>query len=335
MAATMRAVVHREFGPPDVLQLAAVPRPEPRDHEIRVRVRAASVNFGDLYMRNFAAVSPAEFSMPAAMWILARLMIGVHRPRQPILGNEFSGVVDAVGPRVERFAPGDEVYGYRGQSMGAYAEYLCVSERSTVARKPANLSHVEAALVPYGAVIAPGLLRKVSEHVRGRVLVNGASGALGSAALQLAKQAGAHVTAVCGGARAEMVRDLGADEVIDYSREDFTERDAEYDLVFDVLRKSTFARCRRVLAENGRYLLASFKTAQLVEMLRTSRSQGQRVVCALASEDVADLEQVTAFVEKGHYRAVVDRTFPLERTAEAHAYAESGARGGRVVVTVD
>jgi NADPH:quinone reductase-like Zn-dependent oxidoreductase len=330
----MRAVVYSEYGGPEVLRLSALPKPAPKPDEILIGVRAAPVQFGDLMARNFAAVSSSGFSMPAAFWLMARLTFGWRKPRQGVLGSAFSGEVEAVGAAVRRFAVGDAVFGYRGQQMGAYAESLCMREDGLVTHKPASLTHEEACVVPYGALTALSLLRKVGVRAGDHVLINGASGGIGAYALQLAKaHFGARVTGVCATPRVETVRALGADQMIDYTREDFAAGEARYDLVMDIIRKSSFARARRVLKPDGRYLLVSFKMRQVQQMLWTRLRGGQRVICALSNETRADLELIRDLMAAGALRAVIDRCYPLEaairRVLDDPALAERLARAGR------
>jgi NADPH:quinone reductase-like Zn-dependent oxidoreductase len=228
---------------------------------------------------------------------------------------------------------GDPVYGYLGQRMGAYAEYVCIPENGNVALKPTTMSYEEATAVPYGAIMAASLLRKAPVQRRQKVLVNGASGAIGAAAVQLARYYGAEVTGVCGTPRLEFVQALGADKVIDYTQEDFTQSGETYDLIFDILGKGSFTRSKKVLAENGRYLLASFKTKQLLQMLWTSiTGSRQKVICALANENAESLVFVKELIEAGHYKSIVDRCFPPEAAAEAHCYVQAGGKMGNVVI---
>ena len=238
----MKAIVYSEYGAPDVLRLTEVTKPMPKENEIRVRVRATSITVGDLWARNFKAISPREFSMPLPLWLPSRMYFGLTKPRISILGSEFAGEVESVGKDVKRFKKGDAVFGYRGQNMGANAEYLCIPENGMVTHKPANMTYEEAAAVPYGALTALSLLRKVNVRAGQKVLVLGASGKIGSAAVQLAKYFGAEVTGVCSTAGLDFVRSLGADRVIDYTKEDFTYNGETYDLIFDVMRKSSFSR---------------------------------------------------------------------------------------------
>ena len=332
----MKAIVYTEYGPPDVLQLKEVEKPTPNDNEVLIRIFATSVTYGDITTRNMRKISPRKFNMPFPFWLLARMMFGVRKPRKTILGAELAGEVEAVGKDVKLFKKGDQVFGYPGASMGANAEYLCMPEDGCVATKPSNMTYEEAAVVPYGALMALNLLRKVNIQPGQKVLINGASGGIGSAAVQLAKSHfGAEVTGVCSTPRLELVKSLGADKVIDYTKEDFTKSGETYDLIFDILGKSSFSRCKSSLKQNGRYLLASFKMRQLFQMLWTSVIGGKKVICAIALEKPEDLVFIKELVEAGKLRSVIDRRYPLEQTAEAHRYIESGLKKGSVVITVE
>ena len=331
----MKAIVYTKYGSPDVLQLKEIEKPAPKDNEIRIRIYATSVNIGDIWARNFKEITPSKFTMPLPLWLPSRMYFGFTKPRINILGNEFAGEIEAVGKDVKRFEKGDQVFGYRGQSMGANAEYLCMPEEGMVAIKPANMSYEEAAAVPYGALTALSLLRKVNIQPGQKVLVNGASGGIGSAAVQLARfHFGAEVTGVCGTPRLELVKSLGADKVIDYTKEDFTQNGKTYDLIFDILGKSSFSRCKSSLKQNGRYLFASFKMKQIFQMLWTSMIGSKKVICALSSEKVEDLLFIKDLIEAGKIKAVIDRRFPLEQAAEAHRYVETGHKKGSVVITL-
>ena len=330
----MKAIVYTEYGPPDVLKLTEVTQPVPADNEILVKVHAAPVNFGDLMARNFGNISAREFNMPAILYFPARLAFGWRKPKKPILGSEFAGEVAAVGSAVTRFQPGDAVFGYPGQKMGAYAEYLCIAEDGMVAIKPANLSDAAAATVPYGGLTALTLLRRVNIRPGQKVLINGASGGIGAAAVQLAKHYGAEVTGVCGAPRLEYVKALGADQVIDYTKEDFTQNGETYDLIFDILGRSSFARCKGSLKPNGVYLLASFKMKAVLQMLWTKWVGDKKVICAFSNEKPEDLIFVKKLIEAGQYTALVDRTFPMDAAAEAHRYVDSGHKQGNVVLTM-
>ena len=244
-------------------------------------------------------------------------------------------LIDAIGKDVTRFKVGDEVFGYRGTSMGANAEYLCMAEDSTIGIKPDNMSFVEAATIPYGMIMALPILRKVNIQPGQKVLVNGASGSIGSYALQLAKHSGAEVTGVCGTPRLEMVKALGADIVIDYTQEDFTTNGETYDVILDILGKTSFAQVKNSLTPNGVLLYASFRMPHLFLMLWTFiTGSSKKVICALASEDEEALVLAKNLIESGDIRTVVDRYYPLAQAADAHRYIESGEKTGHVVLTI-
>jgi NADPH:quinone reductase-like Zn-dependent oxidoreductase len=331
----MKAIVYSEYGAPNVLRLAEVEKPMPKDNEIQVRVRATSVNYGDLTVRDFDRLSPHKFNMPAFFWLPARMSFGWNKPKVNILGSELAGEVEAIGRDVKKFKPGDQIFAYVGPSMGANAEYICLPEDGFIAPKPVNMTYEEACTLPGGAVMAPSLLGKVNIQPEHKVLVNGASGGIGSMVVQLAKYFGAEVTGVCGTPRLEYVKALGADKVIDYTKEDFTQNGETYDLIFDVLGRAPFSRSKNSLKPNGIHLYASFKTKQILQMLWTSVTGSmKKVICALASEKVENLIFVKELVEAGKIKTVIDRCYPLEQTAEAHRYIETGGKQGNVVITL-
>jgi NADPH:quinone reductase-like Zn-dependent oxidoreductase len=329
----MKAVIYTEYGSPDVLHLAEVAKPAPQDNEVLIRVHATAVNFGDLMARNFKSITPRKFGMPLPLMLISRMYFGFSEPKVNILGSEFAGVVEAVGAQVTRFKPGDAVFGYRAQKMGAYAEYVCMPESGMLALKPARMTFEEAAAVPYGALTALALLRTVNLQPGQKVLINGASGSIGAAAVQLAKYYGAEVTGVCGTPRLDFVKALGADKVIDYTKEDFTRSGETYDVIFDILGKTSFSRGRKALKPNGRYLFASFKLKQMLQMLETKIVGGQKVICALSSEKPDDLTFIGGLIEAEQYRTIIDRRYPMAQAAEAHRYVEQGRKGGSVVLT--
>jgi NADPH:quinone reductase-like Zn-dependent oxidoreductase len=331
----MKAIVFTEYGSPDVLKLEEVEKPTPKDDEILIRVHATSVNFGDLIARNFKAVSPREFNMPFLFWLLAKISFGLRKPKITILGSELAGEIEAVGKDVKRFKKGDRVFGYPGKSLGAYAEYICLPEAGAVALEPFNLTYEEAVTLPYGAIMATSLLGKANIQRGQKVLINGASGGIGSMAVQLAKHFGAEVTGVCGTPRLEFVRSLGAGEVIDYTKEDFTRNGETYDLIFDILGRSSFSRLKGSLKPNGTYLLASYKMKALLQMLWTSITRSkQKVICAFATETPESLVFVKKLVEEGKIKAIVGKSFPMEQAAEAHRYVEEGHKQGNVVIAI-
>ena len=333
----MKAIVYGTYGPPDVLHTEEIEKPVPGENEVLVKVHATSVNFGDLLARRVRYVSSRDFHMPSLFLMMARLDFGLRKPKRQILGSEFSGEIEATGKAVTIFQKGDPVFGYLGQKMGAYAEYLCMPENGVLAKKPVKISHEEAATIPMGAVMAIYLLREKGNLKPGKkVLVNGASGSIGSAAVQLLKHYfETEVTGVCSTRRIAYVKSLGADKVIDYTREDFTEQSESYDLIFDVLGKSSFAQCKKVLKPNGRYLLASFKLKQLLQMMGTRITggpSGKKVICAFAPGSVKDLHAVRELIDAGKFKTVLDRTFPMEQAAEAHRYVEEGQKKASVAI---
>ncbi len=325
----MKAIVYQKYGPPDVLQLKEVEKPTPKDNEVLIRIYATTVTPGDCRVRSF--------KVPPLFWLYARIQFGLRKPKRTILGSDLAGEIESVGKDVKLFREGDQVFGYRGMSMGANAEYLCMSEDGCVAIKPTNMTYEEAAVVPYGAIMALSLLRKVNIQPGQKVLVNGASGGLGSAAVQLAKSHfGAEVTGVCSTPRLELVKSLGADKVIDYTREDFAKSGETYDLIFGIFgKKLSFSRCKSSLSENGRYLLASFKMRPLFQMLWTKMIGSKKVICAMAGESHEDLVFIKELIEAGKIKSVIDKRYPLEQTAEAHRYVETGLKKGHIVITVE
>jgi NADPH:quinone reductase-like Zn-dependent oxidoreductase len=312
----VKAVVCTGYGPPDVLRLQQVEKPVPKDHEVLIKVHATTVHRGDVRIRSF--------DVPRGQRFMARLVLGFTRPKNPILGMELAGEVESVGKDVTLFKPGDEVFGFTGWGLGAYAEYACVREKprrsvtkdGMLATKPANMSFEEAAAgVATGAATALRILRKANIQRGQKVLIYGASGSVGTYAVQLAKAFGADVTGVCSTANLEMVRSLGADRVIDYTQHDFTEGDEVYDVVFDAVGKLSSSRAKRPLRKTGAYLNVN----------RDSGSGGG------SPEDLVFLK---GLIESGEIRAVIDRRYPLEEIVDAHRYVEKGHKKGHVVVTV-
>jgi NADPH:quinone reductase-like Zn-dependent oxidoreductase len=328
----MKAVVCTEYGPPDVLQLAEVAKPTPKDNELLVKVFATAVTFGETTARDFTP-SLREFWLPGPIWPMARMQMGVRRPKFRVLGSELAGEVESVGKEVVSFKPGDQVFGF-SPSFGANAEYVCLRDDGVVAIKPANMNFEEAAVVPHGALTASYFVSKASIQPGEKVLINGASGGIGQFAVQLAKHEGAEVTGVCSTAKLELVKSLGADEVIDYTQEDYTRNGRTYDVIFDTARVTSFSRCKGSLRENGRYLLAVFGMREVGQMLWTSIVGGKKVICGLAPIEQEGLVAIKELIEAGKIRTIVDRRFPMAQTAEAHKYFEAGQRKGYVVVTM-
>jgi NADPH:quinone reductase-like Zn-dependent oxidoreductase len=330
----MKAIVFTQYGTPEVLQLKEVVKPTPRDNEIRIKVYATPVNFADTLIRNFKTISPRKFNMPFLFWLIGKMYFGFRKPRVTILGSEFSGEIESVGKKVKLYRKGDQVFGYCGPRMGAYAEYLCLNENGFVEMKPANMNHEEASAVPYGAIMALNLIRKINLQPKQKVLVNGASGGIGPAVVQFARYYGAEVTGVCGTQRLEFVKSLGADKVIDYSKEDYTRSGESYDYIIDILGKSSFESCRQSLTTNGRLFYISFKMKQIFQMLWTSMIGSKKVICVLSNEKPEDLTFVKELIELGKIKTVIDKCFPLNQAAEAHWYVEKGDKKGNVVITM-
>jgi NADPH:quinone reductase-like Zn-dependent oxidoreductase len=320
----MKAAVYRRYGPPDVVRIEEVPTPEPKAKQVLVKVRATTVSAGDARLR--------AANVPRGFGTVLRLGFGVFGPRSPILGFECAGEVAAVGRSVGRFAPGDKVF---GGTARCHAEYVAVAEKN-LAPMPGNLTFGQAAALPFGGLTALYFLRKRARIQPGeRVLVNGASGAVGSAAVQLAKHFGANVTGVCSAANAPLVRSLGADRVVDYTVEDFTRGGETYDIVFDAVGNCPFDRCEPVLAPGGRLLLVVAELGPTIgAMVRPSRA-GRRLVAGVAFGGAAELQVLRELAESGALTPVVDRTYPLARIVEAHAHVDTGRKKGNVVITLD
>ncbi len=327
----MKAIFFTEYGSPEVLRLVEIPKPTPKENEILVRVHATPVNYGDLTGRDFPH---SPFNMPALLYLPSRLAFGWNKPKIKILGSELAGEVEAAGCEVRKFKPGDPVFAYVGMKMGANADIICIPESGTIAIKPINMGYAEAACLPYGAVMAASLLQKAKLKPGQKILINGASGGIGAMAVQLAKQLyGAEVTGVCAAGRLEYVKALGADKVIDYEKQDFTQNGESYDVIFDILGKRSYAQVKHSLTPNGIYLLASYKMKAVMQMLWSSlRHSPQRVVCAFANESAESLRLVKELAEAGKIKVIIDKRFPLEQAAEAHRYIESGRRQGNVVL---
>jgi NADPH:quinone reductase-like Zn-dependent oxidoreductase len=324
----MRAVVYDRYGPPDVLRLEAVERPVPTEDEVLVKVHATTVNRLD------TATRAANRQSGLAISLVSRLVSGVRRPRQRILGTEFAGTVEAVGASVSEFAVGDRVFGSSGLRFGAHAEYIAMPVSARIAHMPAGVSFDEAAPICDGALNALTCLKQADLRKERRILIYGASGAIGTAGVQLAKYFGADVTAVCNTKNVELVRSLGADRVIDYTREDFTKNGQTYHVIFDAVGKHSFRRSRSSLEPGGIYLPTD-GFANLILALVTPRIGGKKVLFQIpprqTKQDVLFLKEL---IEAGKYRPVIDRRYPLEDVVEATRYVETEQKTGNVVLTV-
>ena len=324
----MKAIVYTQYGPPDVFQLKTVEKPTLKDNDVLIRVYATTVTAGDVNARGFVFIPPGFGPLP-------RLMFGLTKPRKTILGMELAGEIEAVGQEVTLFKKGDPVFGSAGTAFGAYAEYVSMPETGALAIKPANITYEEAAAVPFGATTALYFLRNLANVQPGQtILINGASGGVGTFAVQLARYYGAEVTGVCSTKNLELVKSLGAAKVIDYTQEDFTRRAETYDIIFDTVGKTTFSGCKNALKPNGLYLAGAHGPQAFVQMLWTSIRGGKKVLAGVASERKDDLGFLKELIEAGQIKPVIDRRYPLEQTAEAHRYVDQGHKKGSVVITV-
>jgi NADPH:quinone reductase-like Zn-dependent oxidoreductase len=324
----MKASVLTRYGPPDVVRIAEVDKPTAKDNEVLVRVHATTVNRTDC---GFRAGKP----------FFVRFITGLIRPKVTVVGSEFAGEVEAVGSGVRSFEVGDRVFGYsglrHGSRFGAHAEYLAMPEDGLVATMPANVTFEEAAPGTEGSHYALWFIRKAKIQRGQDVLVNGATGAVGSAAVQLLKSLGAHVTAVCDTKNVELVRGLGADRVIDYTAEDFTRDEQTYDVVLDAVGKSSFGRCRRLLKPGGIYVSGDWgpKAQNPILALLTPLFRGKKVIFPLAKDDQEMARYLKGLMESGAFKPVIDRRYPLDQIAEAYKYVETGQKIGNVVISVE
>jgi NADPH:quinone reductase-like Zn-dependent oxidoreductase len=325
----MKAIICTAYGPPDVLALQEIAKPHPKENQLLVRIHATTVSRADCELR--------RFDFPGWVWLPVRLWFGLRKPRVRILGQEFAGEVEAAGGGATSFSPGDRVFGTTGMGLGAYAEYICLgggSEGSALAGIPANMSYAEAAAVPYGGSEALRFLRKGNIQAGQQVLIIGAGGSFGTFAVQLAKHFGAEVCAVDSTSKLEMLRSLGADTVIDYTEQDFTDSAQTFDLIFDVVCKAPLARVLRVLRPGGRCLLANPHTSHLLRGLWATMTGDKKVIFGSGSGTAEDLSFLRELIEAGKLRPIIDRRFPLEQMAEAHRYAETEQKQGNIVIIV-
>ena len=326
----MKAVVWTKYGSPDVLKLQEIAKPTLDAESVLIKVHAATVTAGDCEFRNL--------KFPFWLALPIRLYVGLRKPkRMRVLGQELSGEVEAVGANVKAFKPGDAVFGTTGVQMGAYAEYICLKaegDEEALALKPPSMSYEEAAAVPTGGLEALNFLRKVNLQQGDRILINGAGGSIGTFAVQLAKHFGAEVTGVDSAEKLDMIRSIGADDVVDYKKEDFSKRGRKYDVVFDMVVKGTFSRSIRALNANGRYIMANPRLSSLFRGMVISLFGGKKIMLGTAVQQSENLDYLRELIEAGHLHTVIDRQFPLEQTAEAHHYVETGRKQGHVIIKV-
>jgi NADPH:quinone reductase-like Zn-dependent oxidoreductase len=316
--------VYDKYGPPDVLELREVAKPVPGDNEVLIKVRATTVTAGDWRTRSLA--------MPVGFGLMARLIFGISKPRQPILGMELAGDVESAGKDVRNFKIGDPVFGLSGARMACYAEYKSMPEDGALALKPANLTYEEAAALSFGGTTALHFFRRGKLQKGEHVLVNGASGGVGTAAVQLAKYFGAEVTGVCSTANVALVRSLGADRVIDYTKEDFTKNGVRYDVIVDTAGTAPYSRSQASLREGGRLLLVLGGVPDMLPIPWVALTSTKKIIAGVAPERAEDLRLLAELAEAGNFRAVIDRRYPFDRMADAHRYVDTGRKKGNVVV---
>ncbi len=323
----MKAIVCTAYGPPEVLQIKEVEKPVPKDHEVLIKILATTVTVADFRVRSF--------TVPPSFWIPARLILGIRRPKKPILGVELSGEIEALGKEVKRFKKGDMVFAATLASFGAYAEYVCLPEDGPIVLKPTNITHEEAAAIPIGALTALHYLRKGGIKPQQKVLIYGASGSVGTYAVQLAKYFGAEVTGVCSSVNLALVKSIGADKVVDYAEANFTDRLEKYDLILLAVDKFPFSICNQLLNENGVYLNVTAPVKSF-QMLWISMTTNKKIIVGESppykTEDLNFLKQL---VEAGTVKPVIDRKYTFDQIIDAHRYVDQGHKKGNVVVTVN
>lgn len=317
----MKAAVYYEYGQPSVLQIKEVTKPVPKDNEILISITSTAVNSGDVRLRK---------ADPFAV----RFFFGLIKPKINILGSVFSGKVETTGKRVTKFKVGDEVFGHTNMSFGAYAEYICLSENGSLALKPATITHTEAAAIPFGGVAAWHFIKKAAIKPGQKVIVIGASGAVGSAAVQLAKSLGAYVTGVCSTANIALVKSLGADAVIDYTKEDFTKNDETYDVIFDAVNTIPVFQSLNSLQPNGKMILSAAGMQEMLQGIWITLTSKRKVLTGVISHTAADIILLKELIEAGKLKALIDSTYPLEQIAEAHTYVEKGHKKGNVNIKI-
>lgn len=323
----MKAIVYERYGPPDVLELKEVAKPTPKDNEVLIKTHTTTVTSGDWRARSL--------DVPIGFGLISRLVFGVLRPRQPILGTELAGEVESVGKDVRKFKVGDPVFAFGGAGMGCHAEYKCMPEDGAVALKPVNLTYDEAAAISFGGTTALDFFKRGKLQNGEKVLVNGASGGVGTAAVQLAKHFGADVTGVCSTANVELVKSLGANHAIDYTKEDFTEDGKTYDVIVDTVGTAPFFRSKDSLRERGRLLLVLGRLPDMLQIPWVSMTSSKKIIAGPATARSEDLRFLSELAEAGEFKPVIDRRYPFEQIAEAHRYVDTGRKKGNVIITLE
>ena len=322
----MKAIICTKYGPPEVLKIKDVNLPILKDNQVLIKIHATTVTAGDTELR--------RSKFPAWMWLMARLGFGIIAPRKKIIGQEFSGEIEKVGENVKNFKVGDQVYGTTGFRLGTYAEYTSMPENGIFTFKPKNLTYEEAAAVPVGGLEALHFIRRANIKAEHKLLINGAGGSIGTIAVQLAKLRDCEVIAVDHTSKAEMLRSIGVDRFIDYTREDFTKMGKNFDAILDIVGNTPFSRCVELLNENGSYLLANPSLFAMIKGRQISKKTSKKVITGASEQYVQDLTHLKRLFEDGRINVVIDRSFTLDEIKEAHVYVETGKKLGNVVIKV-
>lgn len=322
----MKAIVCTNYGPPEVLRIEEVEKPTPKDNEILIKVHATTVSAADYRVRGF--------NVPPSVWLPARLEMGIRKPRQAILGTELSGEVEAIGRDVKKFKKGDKVFAATWLKFGAYVEYKCLPEDALIALKPRNTSYEEASAITFGGFTALFFLKKAHIQKGQKVLIYGASGSVGTYAVQIAKSFGAEVTSVCSTQNKKLVKSLGADKIIDYTNEDFAKKNEEYDVIFDTTGKSSFESCMKALKRNGTYLQTVSEPMLLLRMQWIAKTSHKKLFGGTAAGTIEDLFFLRKLVEEGKIKPVIDKVYPFNEIVNAHRYVDQGHKKGNVVIKV-
>ncbi|MGB5135470.1 MAG: NAD(P)-dependent alcohol dehydrogenase [Prochlorococcaceae cyanobacterium] len=322
----MKAIVYEKYGPPEVLQLREVEKPAPKDNEVLIKTHATTVTSGDWRVRSL--------NVPAGFGLIIRLVFGALKPKQPILGSELAGVVKSVGKDVSKFKVGDHVFAFSDAAMGCYAEYKCMPQDGAIALKPTKLSFAEAAAISFGGTTALNFLRRGGLQRGDSVLVNGASGGVGTAVMQLAKHFGADVTGICSTVNVELVRSLGARDVIDYTKEDFTQNGKTYDIIVDTVGTALFPRSKASLKDGGRLLMILAGLPDMLQIPWAAMTTNKKIIAGPATASAEDLRFLADLAEAGEFKPVIDRRYPFEQIAEAHRYVDTGRKRGNVIITL-
>lgn len=323
----MKAIVCTKYGPPEVLKRVEVEKPVPKDNEVLIKVYATTVTSGDTRVRGFR--------VPLSFWLFARIALGFRGPRTNILGADLAGEVESVGKDVKNFKEGDQVFAYPGHIGGAYAEYICLQEDMAVVVKPVNMTYEEAAAIPFGGNTALHFLRQANIQKGQKVIIYGASGSVGTFAVQLAKYFGAEVTGVCSTANIDLVKSIGADNVIDYTKEDFTQKSEKYDVILDAVGMAPFSGCMNVLKDEGTYFQVVAAPATSIRMQLTGLTSSKTLIGGTAIPKTENLIFLKELVEAGEIKPVIDRTYNLEQIVDAHRYVDKGHKKGNVVINVE